>query len=112
MTESRVWRLVSGARVSPARNAKILVAGLSVSTVLGITAALTAAHQAQADPETPPPTIPTEQASPEVPTAPPAPVPPPAAVPAPAPAPAPAPPAVNAPPAPSVPNGTSRGSGG
>lgn len=106
MTESRPRRVLRGARVSPARNAKIVVAGLSMSAVLGITVGLATAHEAQSGLGTTT-TVPAEQGAPLVPSAPSAPVPPAAVVPAPVPA----PPTVDAP-APSVPNGTSRGSGG
>ena len=125
MTSPRAPR---ASRVSPARNAKIGVAGLSVSAFLALVTGLAAGNQAQSVPQIiPVTTVPAEQLPPQPDTSPPAAqVPTPAVVPAQAPAVAPAqapapavvpapvrPPKVTAPqPRPAAPNGTSRGSGG
>ena len=107
-------------RVSPARNAKIGVAGLSVSAFLALVTALAAGNQTQPAPENMPvTTVPAEQAVPQPDTSSPVvPAQAPGVVPAPVPAPAVVPvpvrpPAVTTPaPKPAAPNGTSRGSGG
>ncbi|HSO91165.1 MAG TPA: hypothetical protein VLR70_08460 [Arthrobacter sp.] len=122
MTNPRAPRVPRDSRVSPARNAKIGVAGLSVSAFLALVAGLATGNQAQSVPEIMPvTTVPAEQLSPQPdassPAVVPAPVPAvvPAQVPAPAVVPAPVRPPAATTPVPAVvpaPNGTSRGSGG